>query len=70
LSVSQTPATHARVATAPLHAPPGTGLPFCTFGWQRPAAVTLLHQLPAPHSLSVVQLLPHAPVVVLQKAPA
>jgi hypothetical protein len=70
LSASHTPATHARSPRGVVHVPPGTGLPFCTRGWQRPAAVTLLHQLPVPHSASVVQVFPHAPEARLQKGPA
>jgi hypothetical protein len=70
LSVSQTPETHARAPSVVVHVPPGTGLPLVTCGWQIPLPERLSHQLPAPHSASVKQALPHAPVAVLQKGPA
>ena len=62
---------HARDPIVVEHVPPGTGSPFATFGWQTPAApLRLSHQLPAPHSASVVHAVPHAPVVALQNGPA
>jgi hypothetical protein len=71
LSTSQTPETHARDPIVVVQVPPGTGSPFATFAWQTPAApLRLSHHLPAPHSASVVHVLPQTPVVVLQNGPA
>jgi hypothetical protein len=52
-----------------VHVPPGIGSPSATLGWQTPAPDRLSHQSPVPHSESVVQLVPQAPVVVLQNGP-
>jgi hypothetical protein len=40
------------------------------FGWHMPGLERLLHQLPAPHSASVVHVLPQAPAATAQKRPA
>jgi hypothetical protein len=68
--VSHTPDTQARPPSVVVHVPPGTWIPLLTFGWQMPGPERSSHQLPAPHSASAKQLLPHAPVVVSQYGPA
>jgi hypothetical protein len=67
--VSHTAETQARAPRPAVHVPPGTGSPFDTFGWHWPVPERSLHQLPAPHSASVKQTFPHAPVDVLQNGP-
>lgn len=57
---------HAREPSDAVHVPPGTGVPFACFGAQVPPRVTSLHQLPAPHCASLVQLVVQAPVPRLQ----
>jgi hypothetical protein len=76
--VSQTPLTQTSAPAAAVHVPfsvgfmwapsVGMGVPFARSGVHE-CAVSL-HHLPAPHSASVVQVLPHAPVVVSQMGPA
>jgi len=68
---SQTAETHARAPRIAVHVPPGTWIPFDVFGWQTPVPLPARssHQLPVPHSASVKQAFPHAPVATLQKAP-
>ena len=71
---SQTPLEQTSVAAAAVHVPlsvgfvcavsVGIGVPFARVGVHCPSVSS--HQLPAPHSASVVQLLVQAPVVVLQ----
>ncbi len=65
-AVSQVPVVQARAPRPAVHVPPGTGCPFTVVGVQVPAPVTLSHQKPAAQSASRRQLLPHAPVVMLQ----
>ena len=68
---SQTADWQARDPRTGVHAPPGTGVPFGSFGAQVPGRVTLLHQLPAPHCASVVHAVLQTPVVRVQNgAPA
>jgi hypothetical protein len=70
--VSQTPDTHARPPIVMSQVPPGTGMPFGTFGSQTAVcpATRLLHQSPALQSESLLQPFPHTPVVVSQNGPA
>ena len=70
LSGSHTPDTQARPPNTAVQAPPGTGIPFGTFGEQTPGATRSLHQSPATQSVSLVQEVPHVPVVALQIGPA
>jgi hypothetical protein len=71
---SQTPLAQTRVAAAAVQVPLSVGfvcgasvgiaVAFGSVGLHLPSASS--HQLPAPHSASLVQVLSHAPVVVLQ----
>ena len=69
--VAHTPLTHARVATADVHVPPGTGCPLATSAWQTPVRlVRLSHHCPAPQIASVVHVFPHAPIITSHRGPA
>jgi hypothetical protein len=75
--VSQTPVVQTSVAAAAVQVPfsvgfvcgasVGIGVAFASVGVHLPRASS--HQLPAPHSASVVQVVVQAPVVVSQNGP-